>query len=136
MEQFKIRNKANEGVKVPLVDPATGEETEHWLQIVSQYSDVYREESKIQRRAVTQAIIDGEKYKVDELKMTAMLVKAWSFTEEDGKTPKPCTFQNVYDFLLEAPQLIDSIDLKAVSNKSFFAGKSTSSLNTSGKKQS
>lgn len=130
MEQFFTRGRANAGVKVPLYLPS-GEESEHFLMVHGVDSDEFRAADMMSRR---------ENLKIAEIKdlakrdiaiadltrtLRAKLVISWSFD-------MPCTFENVYNFLKEAPQIADGIDRVASNRKAFFAEGLLSSSPTPG----
>lgn len=126
-EQFFTRTKANKGVKIPLVS-STGEETKEWIQVLSHHSDAYRKISTEERRNAIQAGMENKPYKLDEVRVNASLISAWSFDDE-------CKPEDVYEFLLEAPQIADEVSIKAMDAASFFAPTPTSSLKGSKKKR-
>jgi len=135
-ETFFTRGPANTGIKLPLIDPRTGKETEHWLQILGRDSDVFRKAEADSRRRVVESIRDlepndkkGLAAKLEQVEeeetrnLIAVLVAAWSFDD-------PCTPKNVADFLKEAPQIADAIDQVATKRRLFFEGVSSSSPGT------
>ena len=125
-EQFFTRTKANKGVKIPLVS-STGEETDEWIQVLSIQSDAYRKISTEERRKAITAGMAGEAYQLDEVRVNASLICAWSFDDE-------CKPEDVYEFLIEAPQIADEVSMKAMDSASFFAPTPTSSSKGSEKK--
>jgi hypothetical protein len=119
-ELFFTRKIANQGTRIALVRPDTGEESEHAIWIHGVDSDAYRKAGTQQQRDWMQLIAtEGEKARdkigteEDKLKITASLVFKWTFE-------KPCTTQNVVDFLREAPQIADAIDTLASRRTLFF----------------
>jgi len=133
MDQFYTRDKANEGIKIPLVTP-DNKETEHWLLVRGTDSDAFRNAENEAKRAIIKAAGE-DKDKTDRrekissaskqgsLDVLVAVVKDWSFPEE-------CTPENIKDFLTKAPQIADQID-KAIANRAFFfAVKSKSSSST------
>jgi len=119
MEKFFTREKASEGRKVFLADPATGLLTKDWLIIRSVWCDEFQaaKEAAVQETFAEamessaeekQALSDKRK-----LSLVASLVGGWSFDEE-------CTKDNVMGFLREAKQLVNQIDVKAAQDKFFF----------------
>lgn len=125
MAQFRTRGPANAGVKFPLQN-AAGLLTEHWLLIRGVDSDEFRAADRIARREnVRVAAMDDVAARdkaFDEIrrKLIASLVAGWSFS-------KPCTPENIVEFLREAPQLEASIDTVATKRALFFANASASS---------
>lgn len=124
MEEFFTRDKANEGVKIPLFHP-DGSATDHWLIVLGIDSDLFRQaEAQSNRRLIT-AIKDGEldvkKLAEVELKerrsMVASLIVKWSFD-------KPCTPEEVEKFLEQAPQIQDQVD-RLSTKRALFFGKSS-----------
>jgi len=124
MEQFFTAEAANQGIKVPLVDPA-GNRTEHWLQIYGVDSDHFRIADARAKRALakTASLPEDERdLAVRDLvrALTAELVFAWSF-------PQECTHANVVEFFRKAPQVQESVDFFA-SRRAFFTAKSSSNF--------
>ena len=138
MNQFFTRPQANAGIRVPLKHPVTGADTGHWLQVLGQDSDAFREEEEASRRRIQDALAalpasqrNAAKYieiikatKTEEkLSGVASLVSNWSFVE-------PCTRENVTAWLREAPQIQDAIDLAAGDRSLFLASVASSSTDT------
>lgn len=127
MEMFYTRERANEGIEVPLYTP-DGQKTEHWMRIRGVDSDAFRlAEADSRRDAMRIAAIEDEKERSKEiaeakLRLIAALVMDWSFDEE-------CNEKNVIEFLRQAPQIADVIDQIAGKRALFFAKKSSSSQN-------
>lgn len=116
MEAFHTRAKANEGVKLPLFT-ATGAVTSHWLRVLGIDSDTFRKAyAKQQRRAMELATMPEEERETAltdaTIEMRAALVSDWSFD-------MPCTFENISQFLREAPQIADKVD-EFASRRAFF----------------
>lgn len=126
MDAFFTRDKANEGIKVPLRTPE-GKETEHYLVIRSQWSDSFQKAKAEAYRADLAAIAGQGEVKAEDrtVILTAALVGGWSFEEE-------CTPENVQKLLREAPQLRDMIDRYASNDARFFTKPSSDS--TTGRK--
>lgn len=136
MDQFKTRDKANDGVKIDLLAP-DGSRTDHWIVVRSQLSDSFRAayKSALQEAARVAAEIapgakpeQGQQAFADVIRdrlidCQAALVASWSFDE-------PCTVENVRQFLIDAPQIADQVDRVAASNARFFGSGSTSSAPT------
>lgn len=125
MEEFFTRNKANEGVVLPLSHP-DGTASDHWIKVRGVDSDNFRRaESAANRKAVELAMIDDKEERENavrdvELECIASLVASWSFDKE-------CTTDNVIAFLREAPQISDSVNRFAARRSEFFSKKSNSS---------
>lgn len=119
MEAFFTREKANEGIRVPLHLP-TGELSEHWIEIYGVDSDAFRIAEAMSRREGVRIaqIEDPAKRDTATAELTrrlrAALVKGWSFDQE-------CTPDNVAAFLREAPQIAEAID-RVSSNRALFFG--------------
>jgi hypothetical protein len=133
MEQFYTRDKANEGIKIPLVTP-DNKETEHWLLIRGADSDAFRDAENEAKRAIIRAAKDDEVKVADAAKegaldLLAAVVKDWSF-------PQECSGENIKEFLLKAPQIGDRIDKVLADRSFFFAVKSTGSSTTPEKNSS
>ncbi len=117
MDQFKTREAANEGQIMYLADPATGEKTEHWMRVLSQWSDAFQEaKAEAQREAYKRSLglSDEEAVRIKQDQLTAALVAEWSFDQ-------PCTLDNVAAFLREAPQIRDQVDLIGSQDSRFFS---------------
>lgn len=125
-KDFFTRDKANEGVKLPLKTP-DGKATDHWLQVRSIYSDEFKRKERSLRQdnpaigAAAKAIKDdkerekflAEKWEESELALIATLVAGWSFDE-------PCTPEAVVEFLREAPQIARAVNDVSTSRALFF----------------
>jgi hypothetical protein len=128
MEAFFTREKANEGIEIPLYLP-DGTKTEHWLRIRGVDSDHFRlAEAESKREAMRVAMIEDpiERAKAiadAKLSLIAALVISWSFEEE-------CTHENVKEFFRQAPQIADAVDQVASKRALFFGKGSSSSLGT------
>lgn len=135
-KDFFTRARANAGLRLPLYDPDTGQETEHWIHILGRDSDTFRRAEADSKRRLVEAVkgMDpGNKEAIDSalkkagddetLTLIASLVSGWSFDA-------PCTFEAVKEFLREAPQIADAIDRTAVKRHLFSQGVSTSSTGT------
>ena len=134
MKEFYTRQKANEGVELPLYHP-DGTVSEHWIKVRGVDSDNFREaEATAKRKAVELSQIEdvtarARKVRETELECIAALVAGWSF-------PEPCTPENVVTFLTEAPQIADMVNRFAARRADFFTKKSTSSATGQGQKSS
>lgn len=128
MEAFYTRQRANEGIKLPLYLP-TGEPTEHWIHIRGIDSDEFRlAEVESRRDALRVASIEDPRERAKALEeakidLLAHLVIGWSFDKE-------CTHEAVKEFLREAPQIADAIDRAASQRALFFAKESSNSQNS------
>lgn len=124
---FVTRERANEGIKIPL-DTAEGKRSEHWLHIYGVDSDVHLKAKHAHSIKLAEAVAindEDERLKITEDALCTMfvpLVKDWSFKDPDlmpeGEA-LPCTPENVFNFLKEAPQIREKIDA-IVSNRSIF----------------
>ena len=133
MDLFKIRDSANDGIKIDLFAP-DGKPTEHWLVVRSIWSDDFESARSEVLRA---ALEDGKKAAAQkgesadkELKeaavrrqaaLIASLIADWSFKD------KPCTEQNKTQFLIDAPQIRTHVERIAEQDQRFFAKRSASS---------
>ena len=111
MDLFKIRDSANDGIKIDLFAP-DGKPTEHWLVVRSIWSDDFQSARSEVLRA---ALEDGKKAAAQkgesadkalkeaavrrQAALIASLIADWSFKD------KPCTEQNKTQFLIDAPQI-------------------------------
>jgi len=134
MDLFRTRDKANAGIKLPLINPATGEETDQWLIILSIDSDAYQKaNTKAMRQSVAiQAMDDdarAEAINNNSLDIIVSLVQDWSFE-------LPCTPENVRQFLIDAPQIRGAINTMAADRALFMNSNSQSSETGSDQKPS
>lgn len=125
MDAFFTREKANEGIKLPLWTPQ-GTKSEHWVRILGIDSDAFRAaNAEAQRDAFriaqiedlterSQAIADSKR------RLVAALVVDWSFD-------RPCNVETVAEFFREAPQIMDAIDMASSKRALFFANRSSGS---------
>lgn len=133
MDDFFTRQKANEGIKLPLSLP-DGTETEHFLVVRGVDSDVFREaETEAKRSAMQVAAMEDEAERKGamadgKLTLVASLVMDWSFDQE-------CTVDNIKAFLHEAPQIADQID-QVAARRTLFFGKGLSNSQSSQKQNS
>ena len=129
MGQFHTREKANEGVKLPLVTP-DGNETDHYLMVRGIDSDAFRAAESLAKRAIITAGADADIQEIAKeaaLDVVTSLVSAWSFDDE-------LTTDNIKGFLRDAPQITNEIDRIAGDRALFFALKSKASKVTRKKK--
>lgn len=128
MEAFFTRERANEGVEIPLYTP-DGTKTQHWIRIRGVDSDVFREaEANSKRDAFRVASMEDSLERAKaiheaKLNLIAALVISWSFEKE-------CTLENVKEFFRQAPQIADAVDQVASKRALFFAKRSSSSVST------
>jgi hypothetical protein len=118
--RFFTRDIANRGIRVPLFDPETEEDSGEWLYVLGADSDEHRRAMNISQRDLyilskNKQLTEEEKTdRFEDIKrrQIAALVKDWSFDEE-------CTPESVESFLKEAPQITDAID-RVTADRSFF----------------
>ena len=133
MKQFYTRAKANAGKKMNLTMP-DGSASEHWVRVYGMDSDVFRAAQADQNRKTLELsdqkdsgeISEDEAEKQFEKSRILLLASAiieWSFDstcEEDAKI----------EFLTEAPQIANAINMFIGSRKAFF-GKGSKASTTS-----
>lgn len=121
MKEFYTTEKAEEGITVPLHTP-DGKPSEHSLTVLGVDSKTWRvKESKARATAVLIGEIEDEDKRheafVDHrLRSIAELVTDWTFEE-------PCTLDNVFSFLSNAPQIADAVDKVAYNRRLLFTKK-------------
>lgn len=118
MESFFTRQVANEGVELPLFLPGTTTPSGHWIRVRGVDSDEFRLAQDKSRREVAEIVQlpepeRSERRLAQQRNLIASLVMDWSFS-------KPCTFENVVEFLKEAPQIEDAINQVAARRSLFF----------------
>ena len=140
MQDFFTRKRANEGVRLQLVD-GTGNATDAWVIVRGFDSDAYRAAHDSLNRAMarlasvvrtkgadaTLFAATQEEKDTEALAERAALVAAWSFEE-------PCTPAKVAEFLREAPYVSDQVYYFAQERDRFFetcSATSTAGQNTS-----
>ena len=134
MKEFFTRERANEGVKLPLYHP-DGTTSEHWLLVRGVDSDSFRRtETKSKQRVVELLALPDdntreEKISEVEIDCIASLVADWSF-------PQELTHEAVVSFLTEAPQIREQVNSFAARRSVFFAKKLKPSTAGSRKKSS
>ena len=127
MDEFYTRGTANEGIRIDLYLP-NGDKSDHWIEMRGVYSDEYRRAyrrlmAKISDAAKGDDTESRSKRLYDyEIELLSYLVKGWSFDK------KP-TQKNIINFLMEAPQVADSLDFVANDNKVFLEKKLLASSN-------
>jgi hypothetical protein len=128
MDAFYTRDRANEGIELPLYLP-NGRKSGHWLRVLGVDSDAFRlAEADSRRDAFRVASIEDKEKRAEEMhaskrRLVAALIVGWSF-------PQPCTPRNVEEFLRQAPQIMDAVDMAASRRALFFAARSSSSQPT------
>lgn len=127
VSDFFTRDAANEGVKIPLLNPRTGRA--EWIKILGIDSDVFRE-AKINkaRELIKIAEIDdngerAEAIKEADLELLSVLVVDWSFDD-------PCVPAEIVNVLRNAPQIAEVVDTKAGARSLFLQKKSGNSKGT------
>lgn len=130
-QDFYTRQKANEGVKLPLCLP-DGTPTDEYLVIRGVDSDQYRSAETsanyetlmlMQRERQGKKKPDLEARKKIKLRLIASLVADWSLEEA-------CSEKNIMQLLKEAPQILEDIDHFANDRKGFFNKPSVASKTT------
>jgi hypothetical protein len=128
MSRYKTRDRASVPVRVQLPDPATGEETGDWIEVISSLSDAFRNANDDNRRRIAEFAATNPKPEAraefareSVLRLLAPLVTAWSFDT-------PCTQDAVVELLRDAPQLQDLVSGVADDAKRFFSNPPASSL--------
>lgn len=135
-EIFHTRQKANEGVRLPLHAP-DGTPTDHWLQVRHVWSDAFAEANDAAMADLQAAVLAAQSdaallaraKREAQVRICASLVSAWSFEQE-------CTPEAVEAFLREAPQIVKALDTFAADSRRFFGSDSTSSNAGSSPKKS
>lgn len=125
MDQFKTRAKAQTPTRVHLVDPATGELTDHWVEIHSSLSDVFlaAREAAMQEVSLIASPVPAERKAQTaeiQLRMKSALLAGWSFEEEATEEAK-------MEFLREAPQVQLMVMSVADDHARFFGSASSDS---------
>lgn len=129
-DQFFMRQRANEGIQVPLYSP-TGEKTDEWLLVRGKDSDAVRLAHAASSRRMVEAAalakstgkpIDADALAEEErLNIIVAIVAGWSFEDK-------CTPEAVKAFLKEAPQIADMLDSLSARRAAFFKVPSVSSV--------
>lgn len=128
MESFFTREKANNGVEVPLWRP-DGTKSEHHILIRGVDSDVFRiAEAEARRKSIEISMVQDTLEKAQAIQdakliLIAHLVISWTFEKE-------CTIENIVSFFREAPQIADAVDQVASKRSLFFAQRLSSSPST------
>jgi hypothetical protein len=129
---FRTRDKSNEGVKIPLVNPGTGEV--EWIKIRGIDSDIFREANLVSlRKALDISALKSEEERKaaaekERLELMATLVIDWSFDE-------PCVHDEIVKVLKNSPIIADAINHKAA-NRSLFLEKKSKILKPTQKRNS
>lgn len=140
IEDFFTRDRANDGVKLPLYKPGGGK-SKHWLLIRGIDSDSWKRADYLARRE--RAVIEIEAKAIEDpderaeflfkkneeqnLDILVALVAGWSF-------PQECNPENVRDFLKKAPQIASSINSFSARRNLFFENGSNSSPDSQDRK--
>lgn len=125
MESFFTRQKANEGIELPLYLP-DGTKSEHTLRIRGVDSDAFKEAEAKGRRRLLEAASEKNADKlttasvVNREDMLSSLIIGWSFDQ-------PCTEETKRHLLREAPQIADAIDTCSSRRSLFFKNGSVNS---------
>lgn len=118
MKEFFTKANAEEGVTLPLFTP-DGTPTAHWLKIRGIDSDTFAmAEFEAKREMMNIAQIEDVRERDrrnmrNKTNLIASLVMGWSFEQE-------CTKANVVNFLTQAPQIQEAINLAAGDRARFF----------------
>lgn len=127
VSDFFTRDAANEGVKIPLLNPRTG--GAEWIKILGIDSDIFRE-AKINkaRQLIKIAEIDNDGERAEAIKeadfeLLSVLVADWSFDT-------PCEPDEIINVLRNAPQIAEVVDTKAGARSLFLQKKSRNSKAT------
>lgn len=117
LEQFFTREKANEGIKLPLSLP-DGSPSGHWLMIRHIDCDEFRKKDFEMKRRL---VYDSKKTSFDgvtaeqQAELLSVLIASWSFSDVE------CNDENKIQLLIEAPQIADEINRVSVINSLFFS---------------
>lgn len=130
MEDFFTRQRANEGIQLPLFAPGSNEKTGHWLQVRGVDSDEFRNANVLSQRNLRNAFEDGkvpsEQFHLDQKRLlVASLISGWSFDAEFNQ-------ENLIEFLTNAPQIEEAVNQIATRRNLFFKNGSTASTDTPG----
>ena len=128
IDDFDTRQKTEDGVKVFLVHPATGETTEEWLEILGADSVPFRQAQARHNKARLEFIRDKSKkddtnaqlaFETEaERRLVASLVKGWSLVDTKGVEIK-CTPDAVEKFFERAPQVQEQVWAFADNRRNF-----------------
>lgn len=125
MDAFFTRQRANEGIELPLYLP-DGSKTEHSIRIRGVDSDAFKEAEAEGRRKLLDAVALKDEAKLaaatvaNRISLLSSLIISWTFEQE-------CNEQNKRQLLTEAPQIADAIDQMAAKRALFFKKGSASS---------
>ena len=128
MKDFFTRDRANEGIELPLFAPGSNEKSGHWLRVRGVDSDEFRSAQVLSHRNLRDAFEDGkvptEKFHIDQKRLlVSSLVAGWSFDT-------PFTRENLIEFLTNAPQIEEAVNQIATRRNLFFKNGSTASTDT------
>jgi len=130
MAAFFTRERANEGIELPLAFP-DGTPSPHWIRVRGMDSDAFKAADAQAKRRMFEIAGEPDKTKIEaflaEAKVNSIssLVISWSF-------PEAPTAEAVKAFLKEAPQIADQIDRIASKRSLFFKNGSPNSSPTPG----
>lgn len=114
MTDFFIKDKANQGKKVPLHD-IDGSETDQYIVICSVHSDAYAQAKEAYLKKIADYHANnGEK--PNPLEVLAAIIKDWSFDEE-------LTPDNALTFLEQAPHITAEVDKLVVDTEFHYSKK-------------
>lgn len=130
IEDFFTREKANEGIELPLYAPGSKEPSGHWLRVRGVDSDEFRAANVASQRNLRSALdgnkVPDEQFHIDQKRLlVASLVAGWSFDTEFNQ-------ENLLNFLKNAPQIEEAVNQIATRRNLFFNNGSTASTNTPG----
>jgi len=119
MDQFRTAKFHSEAQKLPLFLP-DGTESEHYLQIIGVKSPIMRKKKSDLIRNAAKSIKEGE-WNDDvaaelNTQLIASAIVGWSFDEE-------CSYENVYQFLVDAPEIFDAVDVFCADDTNYFSKK-------------
>ena len=120
---FLTRPYANEGIKVRLYD-AEGKDSGHWLRVVGEDSDLFRNgQANLYRIALKNSELPEEQadeiFKAESLRVLASCILDWSFEEE-------ATIDERVSLLMDAPKIKDRIE-RTITSSSLFVKKKPAS---------
>lgn len=123
--KFGTKKLANEGVRLYLVDPATGLKTEHWLTVLGTDSQAFRSTKVTGQRAIAgkdwSKNEEGREKAIQEHRMdlTTCIVTGWSFEDTFTKDA-------LKEFFDESPGVAEQVDIFASDRSNFIVSGSQS----------
>lgn len=117
---FFTRSQSNKGVKMPLKNPATKQDSGEWLHVIGFDSDPFQKAlaNRQRRNLEILQIPEGEEREAareaEEIDLVAVLVTGWSFDE-------PFTPEALREFLRESPAVKADVDSWASNRANFLA---------------